>query len=64
MISEDVNVTEEVEKVIEENPEEVDDYYGGEEGAMSYLVGQVLQNTNGNVSPTLVHKEVKEQLND
>lgn len=41
------NLEEEVEDVIADNPEAVEDYSSGTDSAMNYLLGQVMQKTNG-----------------
>lgn len=56
-------MTEEIDiihRVIEENGEHVEDYLSAEDGAMNYLIGQVLQASNGRLDP----KEAKSLLED
>jgi hypothetical protein len=49
--------------VLEENTEAVIDYRKhGEDGAVNYLIGQVLQKTGGSVSPAEAHESVTNAL--
>ena len=47
---------------IEENPEAVADYHDGEDGALNYLVGQVMQKSKGSADPGSVNQLLREQL--
>ncbi|MFB6295171.1 MAG: Asp-tRNA(Asn)/Glu-tRNA(Gln) amidotransferase GatCAB subunit B, partial [Candidatus Nanohaloarchaea archaeon] len=51
-------VEEYVDTVIEENPGAVEDYRSGEEDALNFLVGQVMEQSGGSADP----KEVRELL--
>ena len=51
-----------VQEAIEENPEAVDDFHGGEEEALNFLVGQVMQKTQGGADPGTVHAFLRERL--
>ncbi|MCD7708873.1 MAG: Asp-tRNA(Asn)/Glu-tRNA(Gln) amidotransferase subunit GatB [Clostridiales bacterium] len=51
-----------VEKVIAENPQSVEDYHGGKEKALGFLVGQTMKATKGKANPGLVNKILKELL--
>ncbi len=51
-----------IERVIEENPKPVADYLGGKEGALRYLVGQVMKATRGKANPGLANRLLKERL--
>lgn len=51
-----------VEKVIEENPEAVEDIRGGKGKAIGYLVGQVMKETRGKANPQLVNKLLREKI--
>jgi aspartyl-tRNA(Asn)/glutamyl-tRNA(Gln) amidotransferase subunit B len=51
-----------VEKAIEDNPEAVADYESGEEGAINFLVGQVMQATGGSADPGSVNGMLRERL--
>jgi len=51
-----------VEAAIEENPDAVDDYHSGEDGAINFLVGQVMQKTGGSADPGEVNGLLRECL--
>lgn len=51
-----------VEKVIAENVKAVEDYRGGKEEAIKFLVGQVMRETRGRVSPDVATDLLKEKL--
>ncbi|MFZ5590773.1 MAG: Asp-tRNA(Asn)/Glu-tRNA(Gln) amidotransferase subunit GatB [Bacillota bacterium] len=51
-----------VEQVIAANPKVVEDYRGGKEKALGFLVGQVMKQTRGKANPELVNKLLKEKL--
>jgi aspartyl-tRNA(Asn)/glutamyl-tRNA(Gln) amidotransferase subunit B len=53
-----------VEEAIEENPDAVEDYHAGEEGALNFLVGQVMQQTGGSADPGQVNELLREELED
>ena len=49
-------------EVIKENPESVDDYRGGKEKALGFMVGQVMRKTGGRANPQLVNEMLKRSL--
>ena len=51
-----------VEAAIEENPSAVEDYHAGEDGAINFLVGQVMQKTGGSADPGEVNQLLREAL--
>ena len=51
-----------VEDAIDENPEAVDDYENGDDGAVNFLVGQVMQKTGGSADPGDVNQLLREVL--
>jgi len=53
-----------VDEAIDENPDAVEDYYAGEDGAINYLVGQVMQKTGGSADPGDVNRMLREALDD
>jgi aspartyl-tRNA(Asn)/glutamyl-tRNA(Gln) amidotransferase subunit B len=55
-------VKEAVEAAIEENPEAVEDHRAGEEGAINFLVGQVMGKTGGSADPAEVNRMLREAL--
>ena len=51
-----------VERAIADNPDAVEDYHAGEEGALNFLVGQVMQATGGSADPGEVNRLLREEL--
>jgi len=51
-----------VEEIIAANPRSVEDYRGGKEKAMGFLVGQTMRAMKGKADPAMVNKLVKEIL--
>ncbi|PSQ40576.1 Asp-tRNA(Asn)/Glu-tRNA(Gln) amidotransferase GatCAB subunit B [Halobacteriales archaeon SW_5_68_122] len=51
-----------VEAAIEDNPDAVSDYHAGEEGALNFLVGQVMQETGGSADPGTVNELLRAEL--
>ncbi|WP_178916296.1 Asp-tRNA(Asn)/Glu-tRNA(Gln) amidotransferase subunit GatB [Natronomonas gomsonensis] len=51
-----------VESAIEANPDAVEDYHAGEDGALNFLVGQVMQETGGSADPGTVNQLLRESL--
>jgi len=51
-----------VEEAIEENPDAVADYESGDDGALNFLVGQVMGKTGGSADPGQVNQLLREEL--
>jgi len=51
-----------VEKVIDGNPEAVEDYESGEEEAVNFLVGQVMQQSQGKADPKTAREKILNKL--
>jgi aspartyl-tRNA(Asn)/glutamyl-tRNA(Gln) amidotransferase subunit B len=51
-----------VESALKENPGAVEDYHSGEDGAINFLVGQVMQRTGGSADPSEVNERLHEEL--
>jgi len=51
-----------VDVAIEENPDAVSDYHAGEDGALNFLVGQVMAATGGSAEPGRVNELLRERL--
>lgn len=51
-----------VTKVIEENPQSVEDYRNGKEKAIGFLVGQTMKAMKGKANPGMVNQILKELL--
>ena len=52
-----------VQKVLDENPEAVEDIKNGKDQAIGFLVGQVMKETRGKANPGMVNKMLKSQVN-
>jgi aspartyl-tRNA(Asn)/glutamyl-tRNA(Gln) amidotransferase subunit B len=51
-----------VSEAIEENPEAVEDFHSGDEGAINFLVGQVMGKTGGSADPGTVNELLRAEL--
>jgi aspartyl-tRNA(Asn)/glutamyl-tRNA(Gln) amidotransferase subunit B len=51
-----------VDQVVAENPKSVDDYKGGKEKALGFLVGQVMRLSKGKANPELVNALLRDRL--
>ena len=51
-----------IEQVIAQNPKPVADVRGGKDGAIKFLVGQVMKETRGRAKPDLVQQLLRDQL--
>lgn len=61
-ISDEVVISEIVEKVTAENPEAVASYKKGKTGALQFLAGQVMAKAKGRANPQMVHEILKKAL--
>ncbi|MCH3991002.1 MAG: Asp-tRNA(Asn)/Glu-tRNA(Gln) amidotransferase subunit GatB [Lactobacillus sp.] len=52
-----------VTKVVDDNPQSVEDFKNGKDRAIGYLVGQIMKQTRGKANPKLVNKLLNEELN-
>ncbi len=57
-------VVDAVEAAIADNPEAVEDYHAGADGALNFLVGQVMQATGGRADPAHVNELLREALEE
>jgi aspartyl-tRNA(Asn)/glutamyl-tRNA(Gln) amidotransferase subunit B len=51
-----------VEAAIDDNPDAVEDYHDGDDGAINFLVGQVMQKTGGSADPGDVNQLLRKAL--
>lgn len=51
-----------VDEVLQRNPQAVQDFHGGKETAIKFLVGQVMKETRGRANPSLVNRILQEKL--
>ena len=54
----------EVDRVIAENPKQVEQYRAGKDKLMGFFVGQVMKATQGKANPAQVNKLIKKKLSD
>ncbi|MFB6147523.1 MAG: Asp-tRNA(Asn)/Glu-tRNA(Gln) amidotransferase GatCAB subunit B, partial [Candidatus Nanohaloarchaea archaeon] len=59
---EETGTEEAVTKVLEENPDAVEDYRSGKESAINYLLGQVMQETNGKADGGEARQLIEEEI--
>ena len=52
-----------IDKVISDNPQNVDAYKAGKDKLFGFFVGQVMKNTSGKANPKLVNEILKKKLN-
>jgi aspartyl-tRNA(Asn)/glutamyl-tRNA(Gln) amidotransferase subunit B len=48
--------------IVNENPKSVEDYLGGKEKAIGFLVGQTMKQMKGKANPDLINQFLKEEL--
>lgn len=53
-----------VDKVIISNPKSIEDFLGGKQKAMGFLMGQVMRETRGKANPQMVTKILREKLEE
>ena len=51
-----------MDKVIEENPQSVEDFKNGKTKALAYLIGQIMKLTNGKASPSIVNELLRKKI--
>ena len=61
-VSDDQALHDAVNAVIKSNPQSVNDYLGGKEKALGFLVGQTMKYMKGRAEPGLVNRILREQL--
>lgn len=62
-VNDTASLRETVCNVVAENPKSVEDYRGGKERAIGFLVGQTMKAMKGKADPTVVTELLKELLN-
>ena len=62
-ISDEGAIKEVVQKVLEANPQSIQDYKAGKDRALGFLVGQAMKQTKGKANPQLLNKLFLEELN-
>jgi Asp-tRNA(Asn)/Glu-tRNA(Gln) amidotransferase B subunit len=51
-----------IERVIEANPGQVEQFRGGKQGLLGFFVGQVMKETGGQADPRVVNERVRAKL--
>ncbi len=51
-----------IDEVIAANPKQVEQYRGGKQQVIGFLVGQVMKNSRGQADPAVVNRMFKEKL--
>ncbi|MCX4303438.1 MAG: Asp-tRNA(Asn)/Glu-tRNA(Gln) amidotransferase subunit GatB [Clostridia bacterium] len=62
-ISDEGAIKEVVAKVLEANPQSIQDYKSGKDKALGFLVGQAMKETKGKANPQMLNKLFLEELN-
>jgi aspartyl-tRNA(Asn)/glutamyl-tRNA(Gln) amidotransferase subunit B len=52
-----------VDRVLADNPAQVESYRGGKQGLLGYFVGQVMKETRGKADPKVVNELLRDKLN-
>lgn len=52
----------EVDKIVENNPQSIEDWKNGKDRALGFLVGQVMKATKGKANPQVVNELIREKL--
>jgi aspartyl-tRNA(Asn)/glutamyl-tRNA(Gln) amidotransferase subunit B len=63
-ISDEKAIIEIVNKVIDSNPDQLNEYLSGKDKVVGFFVGQIMKLTKGKANPQLVNKILIEQLNN
>lgn len=62
-ISDESAIKEIVLKILEENPQSIQDYKGGKDRAIGFLVGQAMKQTKGKANPQMLNNMFIEEIN-
>lgn len=52
-----------INKILEENPKQIEEYKNGKDNLFDYFVGQVMKNTRGKANPVITKEILNEKLN-
>ena len=64
LIKDDSAILELLNEIIKTHPDECSQYKSGKEKALNFLVGKVMQKSNGSINPADAQKKLKELLNN
>ena len=62
MVNDEGALRTEIQKIIDANPQSVEDYRNGKQKAMGFIVGQTMRAMKGKADPGLVNQIVKELM--
>lgn len=62
LITDEIEIEKVVEEVIKENPQAVEDFKRGKEGALQFLIGKVMQKTKGRANPQQAREIIKRKI--
>ena len=62
VISDEVSILPVIQKIIADNPEQVNAYRGGKDKLFGFFVGQAMKETKGRANPQLLNKLLKQEL--
>ena len=51
-----------IDRIIEANPSQAEQYRSGKQGLLGFFVGQVMKETGGKADPRVVNERVREKL--
>lgn len=61
-VSDEGEITSICQKIVNDNPKQVEEFKGGKQKVMGFFVGQVMKQTKGQANPQVVNKILKELL--
>ncbi len=61
-VSDENQIEKIIDKVIEKNPKQAEEYRGGKEPVIKYLIGMAMKESKGKANPQIVEKIIKEKL--
>ncbi|MFQ3544240.1 Asp-tRNA(Asn)/Glu-tRNA(Gln) amidotransferase subunit GatB [Halobacillus rhizosphaerae] len=61
-ISDEGQLTEIITKILDANPQSIEDYKNGKDRALGFLVGQVMKETKGQANPPMVNKIILQEM--
>ena len=63
-VSDEGEIEELINRVLQQNPKMVEDYKNGKEKLFGFFVGQVMKESKGKANPQIVNKILKDKLNN
>jgi aspartyl-tRNA(Asn)/glutamyl-tRNA(Gln) amidotransferase subunit B len=63
-VSDEGAIEEEVQKILDANPEQVKQYKDGNEKVIGFFVGQVMKSTKGKANPKVVNEILRRLLSE